>query len=355
MQKADKATFNQENVGRFADEVREHGMHVIQVESALHAMVWRGEQPCTYKGAKVLCLSYRGERLQKHLEDLKNASKAIKPAMVIWDIELVGRSFGGNISNILKCERCGKGVKESGLSVPAYILKCGNEIYSLLRKAHTEGAGYAPKFGQYDVFAGQKELLKHPYHYAWDFDGNYPHTLDLSMPALYTAGLFDVNHNRVRDQYKRLQKNWVTSCWVTPGVYGYCSPRKMEHLIYEHILNGGNVMIYSLYEMRTPRQLYYFAKAFQTLGKYTTLMHSGKVDLEFKVNNSKVAVTRFVSDKEALIYIANYSSPEIEEFELVLPAGSRIAASSKAETVVNGKNNFKLAPAEFILIHTPLK
>ncbi|MBO5923255.1 MAG: hypothetical protein J6Q81_01950, partial [Lentisphaeria bacterium] len=342
MRKADKESFTDANMRSFADKVRANNMDVIQVESALHAMVWRGEVPCTYKGARVLCLSYRGERFQKHLADLKHASSVIKPAMVIWDIELVGRSFGGNISNILKCDRCSKGVKESGLSVPEYILKCGNEIYSLLRKAHSEGAGYAPKFGQYDVFAGQKELLKHAYHYAWDFDGNYPGTLDLAMPALYTAGLFDVNHNRVRDQYKRLQKNWVTSCWVTPGVYGYCAPKKMEHQVYEHILNGGNLMIYSMYEMRTPRQLYYYAKAFQTLGLYSKLLNEGKVDLEFQVNNSKVAVTRFASDSEALIYIANYSSPETESFELDLPAGSQVAASSKAEKVTAGKNTFKL-------------
>ena len=339
----------------FAEKVRKLDMDIIQVESAIHAMVWRGEQPCTYKGAKVFCMSYRGERFQKHLEDLKNASKLIKPAMVIWDIELVGRSFGGNINNIMKCERCSKGVKESGLSVPDYILKCGNDIYSLLRKAHSEGAGYTPKFGQYDVFAGQKELLKHAYHYAWDFDGNYPEVLDLAMPALYSAGLFDVNHSRVRDQYRRIQKNWVVSCWVTPGVYGYCAPKKMEHLVYEHILNGGNIMLYSLYEMRTPRQLYYFAKAFQTLGKYSKLLHEGKVDLDFKVGNNKVAVTRFASNREALIYIANYSSPESESFTLDLPAGSRIAASSKNEKAVSGKNTFKLAPAEFVLIHTPLK
>ena len=129
----------------------------------------------------------------------------------------------------------------------------------------------------------------------------------------------------------------------------------MEHQVYEHILNGGNLMIYSMYEMRTPRQLYYYAKAFQTLGLYSKLLNEGKVDLEFQVNNSKVAVTRFASDSEALIYIANYSSPETESFELDLPAGSQVAASSKAEKVTAGKNTFKLAPAEFILIHTPLK
>ena len=129
----------------------------------------------------------------------------------------------------------------------------------------------------------------------------------------------------------------------------------MEHLIYEHILNGGNVMIYSMYEMRTPRQLYYYAKALQTLGRYRELMHSGKVDLGFAVNNDKVAVTRFASGKEALIYIANYSSPEIESFELDLPAGSKVAAASRTLNVNKGKNVLKLAPSEFVLIHTPLK
>ena len=128
----------------------------------------------------------------------------------------------------------------------------------------------------------------------------------------------------------------------------------MEHLVYEHILNGGNIMLYSLYEMRTPRQLYYYAKALQTLGKYRQLMHAGKVDLDYTVNNKKVAVTRFASDKEALIYIANYSSPETEVFELDLPAGSSVAAASGTVKLNAGKNSLALEPAQFVLIHTPL-
>ena len=58
---------------------------------------------------------------------------------------------------------------------------------------------------------------------------------------------------------------------------------------------------------------------------------------------------------EALIYIANYSSPERESFELNLPAGSVVAASSSAVSVKTGRNSLQLAPAEFVLIYTPLK
>ena len=83
-------------------------------------------------------------------------------------------------------------------------------------------------------------------------------------------------------------------------------------------------------------------------------VYNYKVDLDFKVNNGKLAVTRFASDREALVYIANYSSCENESFTLELPAGSRIAASSKEEKINSGKNTFKLAPAEFILIYTEL-
>ena len=354
LQKADKQTFNGEFMKAYAENIRQNGLDVIQVEAALHAMVWQKPEPCTYQGAKSFCMSYRGERFQKHLDDLRQASNILKPSMVIWDIELVGASFGGNIDNILKCERCSSGIKETGLSVRDYLHKCGDEIYSLMREAHCQGAGYAPRFGQYDVFAGQSELLGHAYHHVWRFDENYPKVLDLSMPALYSAGLFDVNHSRCRDQYRRLGKKWVSSCWVTPGVYGYCSPRKMEALVYEHILNGGNIMVYSIFEMRTPRQLYYFAKGFQTLGQYRELLNSGNPDLSFTLaDNERLAATRFASDKEALLFIANYSSPEIESFALELPPGSKVAASSNPHCQ-DGSRRFKLAPTEFVLLHTPL-
>jgi hypothetical protein len=83
-------------------------------------------------------------------------------------------------------------------------------------------------------------------------------------------------------------------------------------------------------------------------------MQTGKVDLDYAVNNKKVAVTRFASDKEALIYIANYSSPEKEVFELDLPAGSSVASASGAVKLNAGKNRIALEPSQFVLIHTPL-
>jgi hypothetical protein len=123
----------------------------------------------------------------------------------------------------------------------------------------------------------------------------------------------------------------------------------MEHLTYEHILNGGNIMLYGIYDFYSPLQMYGFAKAFSTLDRYTTLLNNGKPDLNFNCSNAKLAGTKFKSDKESLIYIANYSSPETEEFTLNLSTGSVNAVSGKA--ISAGKQTFKLAPAEFILIH----
>ena len=76
--------------------------------------------------------------------------------------------------------------------------------------------------------------------------------------------------------------------------------------------------------------------------------------MSFGVENKNVAVTRFASKKEALIFIANYSSPDTETVTLSLPEGSTVVSSSRQVSLSAGANALKLAPTDFILIHTPL-
>jgi hypothetical protein len=269
--------------------------------------------------------------------------------MVIIDIELMGRALKSNPENLLKCDRCSPLIKASGLTPEEYVLKCGAELYGILKEAYASGAVKDFRFGQYDVFAGQSAERKNAYHFTWDFDLNYPQMLNLSMPALYTAGLFDVNHRRIRSQYEKLRKNWVVSAWVTPATYGYCAPEKMEHLVYEHILNGGNVMIYGIYDFYSPLQMYCFAKALNTLDKYADLLKSGKPDLTFDCQNARLAASCFKSGREKLIYVANYSGVETEKFTLDI-SGNAINVST-GEKIPSGKQEFSLAPAKFVLIY----
>ena len=343
------ADYSAERTAERAKRARAVGLDIIQVDSPLHTMTWSTPVPCTYKGARDFCISYRGEILRKHLAELAAFAKASRPDMVIIDIELMSRALKGNPDNLLKCERCAPLIKQSGLSPKEYVLKCGDELYQLMLQSYARGAVKNFRFGQYDIFAGQSKERKNAYHFTWDFDRNFPNVLNMSMPALYTAGLFDVNHRRIRSQYEKIQKNWVVSAWVTPGTYGYCAPEKMEHQVYEHILNGGNIMIYGIYDFYTPLQMYSFARAFHTLDRYTDLLKSGRPDLRFDCKNPRLAGTKFKSVKESLIYVANYSSPETEQFVLDLPTGAVDAVSGKK--FAPGKHTFKLSPAKFILIH----
>ena len=336
-----------------AAKIRKAKLDVIQVDSPLHSMVWSKPVPCTYKGARDFCISYRGEIFQKHIAELGAFARASRPDMIIIDIELMGRALKGNPDNLLKCSRCAPLIKASGLTPKEYVLKCGDELYQLFKQTYASGAVKDFRFGQYDVFAGQKAERKNAYHHTWDFDRNYPQFLNMSMPALYTAGLFDVNHRRIRSQYEKVRKNWVVSAWVTPETYGYCAPEKMEHLVFEHILNGGNIMLYGIYDFYTPLQMYYFAKALTTLDKYVELLKNGQPDLTFDCKNKQLAGTRFKSDKEELIYIANYSSFDTENVTLKL-SGTAVNVST-GEKIAPGEHSFKLGPAKFILIHQSRK
>jgi hypothetical protein len=323
---------------------RAAGMRIIQNESPLHTMKNLGKANCTYEGAKGFCPSYRGEYYQQHLQELAENSKIIQPDYLIWDIELMHRSFGGKPENILKCERCAAAVKASGKTPQEYLFDCGAEIQKDLYNAAAGVINGKFQAGQYDVYAGQKH-----YQSIWRFDRAYPGHVQLSMPAAYSAGLFDVNHRIAQREYRLLGEKWRSTPWVTPGTYGYCSPHKMEALVYEQILNGGNLCIYSFNEFNSPLQLYYMGKGLSNLCGFRELLERGKPDVDFQVDNAKLACSRFADGDKALVFIANYSSPDEEPFTLDLPKGA--VRVDRDGQLPPGKHQLKLGPAEFALYH----
>lgn len=327
------------------NQSRASGFRVIQNESPLHTMKNLGKANCTYKGAKGFCPSYRGEHYQLHLQELAGHSKALQPDYIFWDIELMHRSIGGNPENIKKCERCVAGLAKSGKTPSEYLLDCGEEIQRDIYNASAEVITRKFQVGQYNVFAGQGN-----YQGVFQFDRIYQKYIQLSMPALYSAGLFNVNHANAQREYRLLKAKWRSAPWVTAGTYGYCSPHKMEAVVYEHMLNGGNICIYSFNEFTTPLQLYYMSKGFENLCKFPELMTKGNPDISFKLDNAKLASTRFADDQQALIFIANYASPEEESFTLSLPRNA-VRIDKPAKSLPAGKHQLKLGPAEFMLYH----
>lgn len=325
-------------------QARAAGMRIIQNESPLHTMKNLGKVSCTYEGAKGFCPSYRGEHYQLHLQELAACCRALQPDYVFWDIEMMHRSFGGKPQNIMACERCAAAVAKSGKTPEDYLYDCGEEI---LRDLHNAAAGAITRpfqVGQYDLYAAQEH-----YQHFWMFSRAYPKSVQLSMPAAYTAGLFDVNHQKAQQEYRRLGQKWLASMWVTSGTYGYCSPHKMEALVYEQLLNGGNLCIYSFSEFTTPLQLYTMSKGLKTLSPFQELLERGKPDIDFKVGNDHLAVSRFATEDEALLFIANYSSPENETLTLNLP--TQATRLDQPGTLPPGQHRLNLGPAEFMLYH----
>ncbi len=308
-------------------ESRRNGLRIIQNESPLHTIKELKSAACTYEGAKGFCPSYRGEFYQNHLKEIAANSEALQPDYLIWDIELMHQSIGGKPENILKCERCSEAVAKSGKTPQEYLFNCGAEIQHDLYNAAAAVIKHEFQAGQYDVFAGQKN-----YHQFWQFDRAYPKYLQLSMPAAYSAGLFDVNHRIAQREYRLLDRKWVSTVWVTPGTYGYCSPHKLEAMVYEQALNGGNLCIFSFADFTSPQQMFYLAKGLHNISSYPELFRSGKPDIGFSVDNPALACSKFSNDRETLIFVANYSSPEDETFTI-------------------DKRKITLKPAEFVLLH----
>ncbi|MFA6659354.1 MAG: hypothetical protein WCS25_06650, partial [Victivallaceae bacterium] len=106
----------------------------------------------------------------------------------------------------------------------------------------------------------------------------------------------------------------------------------------------------SFNEFTTPLQLYYMSKGFENLCKFPELMTKGNPDISFKLDNAKLASTRFADDQQALIFIANYASPEEESFTLSLPRNA-VRIDKPAKSLPAGKHQLKLGPAEFMLYH----
>lgn len=320
------------------------GLKIIQNESPLHTMKNLGKTACTYEGAKGFCPTYRGEYYQEHLKELAENSRIIQPDFLIWDIELMHRSIGGNPENIMKCERCAAAVKESGKTAQEYLFDCGTAIQRDLYENAAAVIKHKFAVGQYDVYAGQPQ-----YQRIFRFASAYPEYLQISMPAAYTAGLFDVNHRIAQREYNLLKEKWRSWTWTTPGTYGYCASHKMEALVYEQLLNGGSVCIYSFNEFVSPDQLYYLAKGLRTLSAFPALFRGGAPDTAFKADNPRLFYSKFTDGRETLVFAANYTSPEYEEFTLQLPGEA--TRLDRNEKLPAGKQRIKLGPAEFALFH----
>ncbi len=331
---------------QYIGEAHRNNLKIIQNESPLHTIKEKKETACMYEGAKGFCPSYRGEFYQNHLRELSDNFRALQADYLIWDIELMNQSIGGKAQNILKCERCADAVAKSGKTPEEYLLDCGEEILRDLYNAAAAQIKHPFLTGQYDVFAGQKS-----YHHLWKFDRAYPKYLQLSMPAAYTAGLFNINHRIAQNDYSLLGQKWISTVWVTPGTYGYCSPHKMEAMVYEQALNGGNLCIYSFNNFTTPLQMFYLTRGLSNICRYPQLFESGKPEIDFAVDNPELTCSRFGNDKETLIFVANYSSPNNETFTFELTKGS--LRLDREEKLAAGKQRITLRPAEFILLYCP--
>jgi hypothetical protein len=332
-------------------EAKKRNLKIINNESPLHLMDGLGEaSACKYKGATGFCPSYRGGNYKKEMKRIGENCAKVQPDYVFWDIELIWEgSIKGNPKNLLKCERCAAEIKKTGKTPEAYLLDCGTEIHKDLYQTAAANIKKPFKVGHYDVFAQQES-----YQSIWRFSTAYPQYIQLSMPAAYTAGLLAVNHWKVREDYLLLKKKWLSTSWITARTYGHCEPFKLEPMVYEQVLNGGNVNFFQMKDF-SPLKLYYVALALQNLSHFEILLKNGTPDIDFAGNNPKLCYSRFAGTNESLILIANYTSAKEEKYAINLSSKKArvtvISPAGMAAEVKQDKYEGALRPAEFVLLH----
>jgi hypothetical protein len=343
-------------VARISD-AKKKNLKIIYNESPLHSMQGQGaESACTYSGAKRFCPSYRGVNYKENMNAIGSWAAIIQPDYLFWDIELIWTSIGGDPANMLKCKRCAARIKETGETPERYLLRCGMEIYKDLYQTVATNITNSFVIGHYDVHAGQKFEQKfwHFYQSTWSFPDAYPQYIQLSMPAAYSAGRLSLNHQVTKNDYEQLKKKWVSSTWITARTYGHCEPFKLEPMVYEQILNGGNINFFQMIDF-TPLKLYYVALALQNISNYEVLLKNGYPDISFSGNNSALYYSKFSTPEESLILIANYTSVKDEKFAISLSDKkvdvTVISPIDRVVTVQKNKVTGTLRPAEFILLH----
>ncbi len=329
----------------YLKKAREKGYKVVVNESPFHLM---GKKYADKKeiytqlangtNNRNLCPSYTGEYYRKELERIEDNVHLTVPDRIYWDIECW---YDGALDAIHgRCIRCTELQKKSGLDMEHYLRQCGVRMLRDLKEAVRKGmAGRRlPVIGSYNHHASPA-----PHHYLFSGLDSYPEFIDQMQPSLYVAGRTELVHQVMRENYEAVGARRIFP-WLSTGTYGEFPSYKLEQMIYEVLLNGGDGFGYYWFgDFDTPLDYYYHVKALATIAPYWEILKNGSPWFR-SGSNKGLFYSGWTNSDRALLLVGNYLNAT-EETTIELPF--------LAKTIRDIRSGREYSPAKTLKLNVP--
>ncbi len=329
----------------YLKKARENGYKVVVNESPFHLMEknYAGKneiytQLADGKSNRNLCPSYTGKYYGKELERIEDNVRLTVPDRIYWDIECW---YNGAVDAIRgKCTRCTELQKKSGLDMEHYLRRCGVRMLRDLKETVRKGmAGRRmPVIGSYNHHASPA-----PHHYLFSGMDSYPEVIDQMQPSLYVAGRTELVHQVMRQNYEAVKARRIFP-WLSTGTYGEFPSYKLEQMIYEVLLNGGDGFGYYWFgDFDTPLDYYYHVKALSTLAPYQGILKNGGPWFE-QGSNKELFYSGWIDSDQMLLLVGNYLNAA-EDTAIELPF--------HAKTIRDLRNGREYPPTKTLKLNVP--
>lgn len=228
----------------FADQVRQQGFRMLDVDSTWHRMISRHKDDrslyCQFADGTTnsrLCPSYRGPWYDEELQRIAGECARLKPDNLSTDVELW--NWQGPV-DAEKCTRCQADKQTSGIAAwEDWKLQKGYEmwkdLHDAVQAAVRQAGGKPVEMGCYDWRPGSN------YQFFWPFDRLYQDKLlHNSQTSVYTplfAYHIEFIGKEARDDRAKLPKTDGLP-WLTPGDAGAFTAEALRCAMLECFLNG---------------------------------------------------------------------------------------------------------------------
>ena len=336
-----------EQVQAALDTARQHGFRILYVDSPFHPIMNHPEAVSQLVNPKPgkhhdLCPSYRGPVYQAELKRLTTMALAARAEEVTLDIECYG--FGAFAGKSGQCKRCNADVRERGKPAAEAVLDMGTEILHDVHRTMTEtftAEGLpVPAFGTYHTQPGGfvcEDLF--------DYDRMDKRRVARCHPVYYSSGKAEAIGRELR-RLRRLTDGTQIIPWMSGGysTIGF----QVEYpsvWVYDRVLENYGSGIHGIYWFAYQKfeaaDLYYYAKAMESIVPVAELVCDSKPLAGIECDNPAYSVTGITKGQDVLLLVSNYSKPARATLTVTLPeamtGGVRDLARKRPAGAVTGR------------------
>jgi len=324
----------------FADQARQQGFRLLNVDSPWHHMLSRHEGDptlfCQFADGttgKHFCPSYRGPAYAEELKRVADECARLRPDCLSADVELW--SWTGPV-DAEKCTRCQADKLKSGIATwEEWKLAKGYEMWKDLHTAVQEavqaGGGRPVEMGAYDWRPAKS------YQFTWPFDRLYQDKLlGNSQASTYTPLLpyhIELVGDRAREDRAHLPRTEGLP-WLTPGDAGAFTAEALRCAMLECFLNGSRGIHFWSSRYWDGEYLLGYNEAVRTVAAIEDIIVDGDLYGEAAVERpARVSGMRRGDDIALLVGHYYGSNPVTVQVTLDVPAASDVVDTESGQTI----------------------